>query len=65
MEFESKSAMSIADIAKILQVSKTHVLKLLHGKVANCPPIPHVSLGRKIVVKRASFERWMESMERV
>lgn len=55
--------MDVHEIADRLRCSETHARKLIRGEVPSCPALPHLHIGRKIVVKRRSFERWLETFE--
>lgn len=50
------------EVAKELRCSKTHVYALMHGKVGKVP-MPHLLLGRKMVVRRSAFEIWKQRVE--
>ncbi len=56
-------AMSVADVAAEMNCSMAHVLNLIHGKVADVPPLPAVKTGRLFRVRRATFDRWIEQCE--
>jgi hypothetical protein len=52
--------LTINQVAEILQCSKAHVSNALNGKVANVPPLPHFSLGRRKLIRREWLEAWLE-----
>ena len=56
--------LTMAETAKLLHCSKSHVCKVVAGRVAGCPPIPAVRLGRRKLVRRASLLSWIERNER-
>ena len=62
---ESFDLLTLADAAALLHCSKAHVSKAVSGRVAGCPPIPAVSLGRRKLIRRESLRRWIESNEHV
>jgi excisionase family DNA binding protein len=55
--------MTADDVARDLHCSSQHVLNLIHGKVKDVRPIPHLKLGRKYVVRRSSLEAWKREVE--
>jgi excisionase family DNA binding protein len=63
--FESFDLLTLADAAKLLHCSKTHVCKAVNGRVRGCAPIPCVSLGRRRLIRRESLRQWLEANERV
>jgi hypothetical protein len=56
--------LSLAEVARLLHVSKAHVCKAVAGKVTGCAPIPAVTLGRRKLVRRKSLLAWIEANER-
>jgi len=55
--------LTMAEVAKLLHVSKAHVCNAIAGRVAGCPPIPAVSVGRRKLVRRESLVRWIDQNE--
>ena len=55
--------LTMAEVAQLLHVSKAHVCNAIAGRVAGCPPIPAVSLGRRKLVRRESLLHWIEQNE--
>jgi|ERR1051326_6641182 hypothetical protein len=55
--------MTVKEVAGILRCSKAHLSNLMNGKVSRLPPLPHISLGRRKLVRRAALERWLERLE--
>jgi hypothetical protein len=63
-ETESTTTLlTIRDIATILHCSKTHAAKLLDGRVRGAAPLSHIRLGRRKVVRRLTFDRWLQASE--
>ena len=63
-ETESTTALlTIRDIATILHCSKTHAARLLEGRVRGAAPLSHIKLGRRKVVRRLIFDRWLLANE--
>ena len=56
-------AITLAEVAKELHCSKAHVSNIVRGRVSSVPPLPVVRLGRRVLVRRASFVEWMSSLE--
>jgi excisionase family DNA binding protein len=55
--------LTMAEVAKLLHCSKSHVCAAVAGRVRGCPPIPAVSLGRRKLVRRESLAAWIERNE--
>ena len=55
--------LTLNEVAGMLRCSKTHVCNVIAGRVASLPPLPHMSLGRRILVRRIALEQWLESLE--
>jgi hypothetical protein len=51
------------EVAVELRCSKAHVYKLMNGTIKDRTALPHIALGRKKVVRRASFEAWKAANE--
>jgi len=56
--------LTTAEIAAELRCSKAQVYRLLNGEVRDVPKLPCISLGRKKVVRRSSFEEWKHDNEK-
>lgn len=61
MEFDP--ILTAKEIAVELRCSKGHVVNIMRGKVKNVAPLPHLPLGRKLVVRRSTFEAWKKANE--
>lgn len=57
------NVLTVAEIARELRCSKAHVHNIIAGKVPGLARMPALHLGRRTVVRRASFEAWMEANE--
>ena len=55
--------LTMAEVAKVLLCSKAHVCNAVNGRLAGSAPIPVVRLGRRLLVRRASLDRWIEQNE--
>lgn len=60
---QSKSVLTIKEIAEILRCSKTHVGKLLSGQVPGAAQLVHVKIGRRKVVRKSAFDQWFDANE--
>jgi hypothetical protein len=56
--------LTAAEIAAELRCSKPQVYRLMNGAIPGVPRLPCISLGRKKVVRRASFESWKRASEK-
>ena len=55
--------LKVEEAAFLIRCSKAHLLKVIHGRVPNLPPLPHAKIGRRILIRRESLERWLEAVE--
>ena len=51
------------EVAAELRCSKAQVYRLMNGEVKDRTALPHIALGRKKVVRRASLEAWKAANE--
>ena len=56
---------SISEAASLLGLTKEQLYELTRGRarLRSAHPIPHFKLGRRIVFKRESLERWIAALE--
>jgi Helix-turn-helix domain len=59
----SSDILTAKEVAAELRCSKAQVYRLINGEVAGVRPLPALSLGRKKVVQRSSFEAWKRTVE--
>jgi len=59
----SDPILTAKEIAAELRCTHQHVRDIMRGKVAGVPVLPHLALGRKLVVRRSSFEEWKKRAE--
>jgi excisionase family DNA binding protein len=57
------AAMTVPEVAEALKCSKAHVYNLINNRVRGVKPLPAISLGRKKLVRRSSFEGWKRATE--
>lgn len=55
--------LTIPEVAMELRCSKTHVSHLVNGNVQNVPLLPHLRVGRRVLILRSSFEHWKKLTE--
>jgi excisionase family DNA binding protein len=58
-----KPVLTLEEAADLLRVSKSHLLNILHGRVRGVPPLPQLAIGRRIIIRRESLERWLAAAE--
>lgn len=51
--------LTIAEVAIHLRCSKAHVSKMIHGLVTGVPRLPAARLGRRVLVRRETLEKWL------
>jgi len=59
----TEELLTLTEASKILRCSKAHLSNVLNGKVARLPPLPHLSLGRRTLIRRAVLQLWLERLE--
>ena len=55
--------LTVIEAAQFVRCSKAHLLKVIRGEVANVTPLPHIRVGRRILLRRESLERWLLAIE--
>ena len=55
--------LTMEEVASMLRCSKAHLSNVLNGKVTSLPPLPHVSLGRRKLIRKAALENWLTLLE--
>lgn len=55
----TKEILTLPEVAQRLRCSKAHVSKLLNGKIRGVPPLTHISMGRRKVVRRDWLDTWL------
>jgi len=56
--------LTIAEVAALLRVSKWTVQNMIHGKLSNCPQLPSIRLGDRILVRKESLDKYLAAMEK-
>ena len=62
MEGQSE-VLSIGEIATNLRCSRAHVYNAINGRLAGISKLPAICMGRRKIVRRASFEAWKNANE--
>jgi hypothetical protein len=52
--------LTIKEVADILRCSKTHAQNVMEGRVRGLPRLPHLTFGRRKVVRKEWLDSWME-----
>jgi excisionase family DNA binding protein len=55
--------LTVPEAALLVRCSKAHLLNVIHGRVANVPQLPHIKMGRRIMIRRESLDRWLAAVE--
>jgi excisionase family DNA binding protein len=55
--------LTLPEVAQLLRCSKAHLSNLLNGRVPGARPLPHVSVGRRKLIRRESLEHWLHDTE--
>ena len=56
----SPQVLTLQESAAILRCSKAHVSNLVNGRVPNTPRLPHLRLGRRVLIRREWIVQWMD-----
>ncbi len=59
----SNDILTVAEVAAELRCSKAHVYKAINGKVTGVSRLPAISMGRRRLVRRTTFEAWKTANE--
>jgi excisionase family DNA binding protein len=59
----SPDVLTVPEVARDLRCSKAHVYNIIRNRVPGVKPLPTISLGRKKLVRRSSFEAWKRQNE--
>lgn len=55
--------LTLTEASRVLRCSKAHLCNVLKGKVQSLPPLPHLSLGRRTLIRRTILLQWIERLE--
>ncbi|MCL4854246.1 MAG: helix-turn-helix domain-containing protein [Bryobacteraceae bacterium] len=62
-EHEKPRVLNLAEAAKFVRCSKAHLCNIVNGKVRDIPQLPAVRVGRRVLFRRESLERWLIEVE--
>jgi hypothetical protein len=54
----AQDILTAVEVAVELRISKAHVYHLFAGTVAGVLPLPHIRMGRRMLVRRGALEHW-------
>ena len=60
---QTTELLTLNEAALMLRCSKAHLSNVLNGKVSSLPPLPHVSLGRRKLIRKAALDEWVKRLE--
>lgn len=55
-------ALSLAQAAEYLGISKAHLANVISGRVASVPALRHAKVGRRILIRRVWLDEWLEKV---
>ena len=58
-----EDVLTMEEVATLLRCSKAHLSNVLNGKVSSLPPLPHVSLGRRKLIRKSALDTWLKRLE--
>ncbi len=56
--------LTLKQTAQYLRISKAHLSNVIHGKVADVPPLRHAQIGGRTLIKREWADEWLEKAGR-
>jgi hypothetical protein len=60
---DSLGLLTLAEAARDLRCSRTHLHRILSGSVADLPPLPAFHIGRRAFIRRRMLQEWIASLE--
>jgi excisionase family DNA binding protein len=58
------AVLTVDEVANELRCSKAHVYNAINGKVSGVSALRVIQMGRRVLVRRSSFEIWKQENER-
>lgn len=55
--------LNLAEAAALVRCSRAHLSNVVNGKVHGIPRLPAVRIGRRVLFRRESLERWLQQVE--
>jgi len=55
--------LNLTEAAALVRCSRAHLCNIVHGKIPGIPLLPTVRIGRRVLFRRESLERWLEAVE--
>jgi excisionase family DNA binding protein len=55
--------LNLAEAARYVRCSRSHLSNVLNGKLPDVPRLPFVRIGRRVVFRRESLEKWLQQVE--
>lgn len=55
--------LNLSEAARLVRCSRAHLSNIIHGKVFGLPVIPAIRIGRRVLFRRESLERWLQDVE--
>ena len=55
--------LNLAEAAALVRCSRAHLSNVVNGKVHGVPRLPAVRIGRRVLFRRESLERWLQQVE--
>ncbi len=55
--------LNLAEAAALVRCSRAHLSNVVNGKVHGIPRLPAVRIGRRVLFRRESLERWLQQLE--
>jgi len=60
----TENMLTLAEAAQELRMSRSAIQRLVRGETKNCPRLPAVPVGQRILIRRAALEQYILDRER-
>lgn len=57
---DTSDSLTLKEVAGILRCSRTHALNVIEGRVRGLSRLPHLTFGRRKLVRKEWLDSWME-----
>ena len=58
-----KDRLTVVEAAQVANASKSTILRAVNGKLGAAPKLLCTRLGKRILIKRDTLNRWLDALE--
>jgi excisionase family DNA binding protein len=62
-QMRPQDLLTVREACTALRISKTMMLRLVSGDLSNQPKLPSVRLGRRVLIRRETLDRFIRQAE--